>query len=483
MTEINFDAPPTIGRFMDSEAFARFIIGPVGSGKTTGAIFELLKRASQQARGADGVRRTRWAIVRQTLEQLRMTVLLDILSWLRPIARYRVSDKLVIIRFGDVYSEWFLIPLEDMEDQRRLLSMQLTGAWLSEAIEMSADLVDAIAGRCGRFPSAADGGATWFGLIGDTNAPTEGSDWHRLFEDEKPPDWQVFRQPSGLSEHAENLDYLLQTPTTLQLPVGHPIRLAQGRTYYERLARGHNSDWVNRYVHAQYGEDPSGSAVFRGSFKRTFHVKQGTYPISGYPILIGQDFGRSPCSIICQTDHLGRLVVLDEVIAEDIGLELHVTTALKPRLYSDRYAGHRFAAVGDPSGVAKGNFLEENSFDVLQRLGIPAFPAGTNNIDPRIQAVETLLLQQRDGGPALLVDEDRCPTLVRALSGAYRFSKTQAGITKPLPDKTHPWSDVADALQYVCLAVNSGLVNFIAKRIRPKSDRPKRPPVTAAGWT
>ena len=483
MTEINYDAPPTIGRFMDSEAFARFIIGPVGSGKTTGCIFDLLKHCAQQARGPDGVRRTRWAIVRQTLEQLRMTVLLDILSWLRPIARYRVSDKLIIIRFGDVYSEWFLIPLEDMEDQRRLLSMQLTGAWLSEAIEMSADLVDAIAGRCGRFPSAADGGATWFGLIGDTNAPTEGSDWHRLFEDEKPPDWQVFRQPSGLSESAENLDYLLQTPTTLQLPIGNPMRLAQGRTYYERLARGHNSDWVNRYVHAEYGEDPSGSAVFRGSFKRSFHVKRDTYPISGFPIIVGQDFGRSPCSLICQPDHAGRLVVLDEVIAEDIGLELHVTTALKPKLYCDRYAGHRFAAVGDPSGVSKGNFLEETSFDVLQRLGIPAFPASTNNIDPRILAVETLLLQQRDGGPALLIDEDRCPTLIRALGGAYRFSKTQAGVTKPLPDKTHPWSDVADALQYVCLAVNSGLVNFISKRIRPKTDRPPRPPVSAAGWT
>ena len=82
---------------MDSEAFARFIIGPVGSGKTTAVIFELLKRCSQQAKGPDGIRRTRWAIVRQTLEQLRMTVLLDILSWLRPIATYRVSDKLIII--------------------------------------------------------------------------------------------------------------------------------------------------------------------------------------------------------------------------------------------------------------------------------------------------------------------------------------------------------------------------------------------------
>jgi hypothetical protein len=483
MTTITYSAPSTVGRFMESESFARFIVGPVGSGKTTGCIFELLKRCVAQAPGADGKRRTRWAIVRQTLQQLRMTILLDILSWLRPISHYKVSDQLVIIEFGDVYSEWFLIPLEDPEDQRRLLSMQLTGAWLSEAIEMSPDLVDAIAGRCGRFPSANDGGCTWFGMIGDTNAPTDGSDWWRLFEDDKPLDWQVFWQPGGLDPAAENLEWLLQTTDTLKLPPTDAARLAQGRTYYERLARGHNLDWVNRYVHARYGNDPSGSAVFRGSFKRMFHVKQHLMPVVGMPLLIGQDFGRSPCSVIAQQDHSGRLNVLEEVIAEDIGLELHVSRYLKPRIYAEKYAGMMFCAVGDPAGRGKSDILEENNFDVMKRLGIPAFPAPTNNIDPRITSVETLLLQQRDGGPALAFDEFGCPTLIRAMNGMYRFGKTHAGITKPLPDKTHPWSDVADALQYICLSINSGLIQFIAKRIKAKGNRQPRARVSSAGWT
>lgn len=483
MSLIRYEAPPIIGKFMDSEAFARFLVGPVGSGKTTAMIFEMLKHSVQQKPGLDGVRRTRWAIVRQTLEQLRMTVLLDIMSWLRPIMHYRVSDKLVIIEFGDVYSEWFLIPLEEPEDQRRLLSMQLTGAFLSEAIEISPDLVPAIAGRCGRFPGAADGGCTWFGLFGDTNAPTEGSDWHNLFENDKPVDWQIFWQPGGLEPEAENLPYLMQTPVTLQLPVDDPARIAQGRTYYERLARSRNVDWVTRYVHAQYGPDPSGAAVFRGSYKRSFHVKRGLIVVPGMPILIGQDFGRNPCSLICQPDHAGRLSVLEEVVSEDMGLELHVTKYLRPAIYNERYAGMRFACVGDPSGISKGNFLEETSFDVMQRLGIPAFPAPTNNIEPRVLAVETLLLQQRDGGPALRIDEDKCPMLVTAMGSMYRYSKTQAGVVKPLPDKKHPWSDLADDLQYVCLVVNAGMTNYISKRIRPKQKARPKERVSAAGWT
>lgn len=483
MTEISYEAPPTVGQFMDSEAFARFIVGPVGSGKTTGMIFEMLKRSVQQRPGPDGIRRTRWAIVRQTLEQLRMTVLLDIMSWLRPIMHYRVSDKLVIIEVGDIYSEWFLIPLEEPEDQRRLLSMQLTGAFLSEAIEISPDLVPAISGRCGRFPSAADGGCTWFGLFGDTNAPTEGSDWHELFENDRPPDWQVFFQPGGLEPNAENLAYLMQTPVTLQLDPTDPIRLLQGRTYYERLARARNADWVTRYVHAKYGPDPSGAAVFRGSFKKAFHIKRNLIVVHGTPLLIGQDFGRNPCSLIAQPDHSGRLSVLEEVVSEDMGLELHISRYLRPKLFQDRFAGLRYAAVGDPSGVAKGNFLEEDHFDVMGRLGIPGFPAPTNNIDPRILAVETLLLQQRDGGPALVIDEDKCPMLVQALQSRYRYSKTQAGVVKPLPDKSHPWSDLADCLQYICLVVNAGMVNLITKRIRPKLKTAPKPRVSAAGWT
>jgi len=480
---LNYTAPATVSNLMQSTAFCRFIIGPVGSGKTTGMIMELLRRAIEQGKGIDGVRRTRFAIVRQTLLQLRMTVLLDILSWLRPICQYKVSEQLVIIEFGDVRSEWYLIPLEDEDDQKRLLSMQLTGAWLSEAIEMSSDLVDAIAGRCGRYPSALDGGCTWFGVIGDTNAPVEGSDWWKAFEQDRPPDWEVFTQPGGLDEDAENLEWLLQTPVTLQMSPSDPRRREQGRTYYERLARGKNENWITRYVHARYGEDPSGTAVFRGSFKRVFHVKRHLVVDSGRMILVGQDFGRNPCSLICQADHTGRIAVLEEVIAEDIGLEAHVTRSLRPVLWDPRYAGCMMAAVGDPSGISKGNFLEENSFDVLMRLGIPAFPAVTNAIDPRITAVETLLLQQRDGGPALAVDEERCPMLTRALAGAYRFAKTKAGVTKPLPEKSHPWSDLADCLQYVCLAYNSGLANVIMKRIRPRPRHREKVRISQAGWT
>jgi hypothetical protein len=117
--KINFDAPPTCGRFMASDAFFRLIAGPVGSGKTTACIFELLRRAAQQAPSQDGLRHTRFAVVRQTLKQLKDTVLKDIVQWLEGLVMYKVSDNTIYVSFNDVRSEWLLIPLDDPEDQRR----------------------------------------------------------------------------------------------------------------------------------------------------------------------------------------------------------------------------------------------------------------------------------------------------------------------------------------------------------------------------
>ena len=404
----------------------------------------------------------------------------DIVSWLDGIATYKVSDNTIYITIGDVRSEWLLIPLDSPDDQRRLLSMQLTGSWLSESIEMDVGLVDSIAGRLGRYPSAAMGGASWFGWVADTNMPSEGSDWHK-FMTVPAPDVQVFIQPGGLEHNAENLNWLTQTTETLKLPLDDPKRLAQGRTYYERLARGHGSDWVRRYVHAQYGNDPSGTAVFRESFNRAFHVVEDLTPVSGLPLIIGQDFGRDPCSVICQLDHKGRLLVLQEVVAEDIGLELHIEKALRPALFQERYLGRAIAMVGDPSGVSKSSIYEETTFDVLKRLGMNAFPAPTNDIDPRLRAIEAFLLGQRDGGPAILFDRDRCPVLVRAMAGGYRYAKTRAGVRKPLPDKNE-YSHIIDALQYACLAAHGGMSGYFAKRMahRPRSTRPK---MTAGAWT
>jgi hypothetical protein len=487
MDDLNFTPPVTLRQFMRSGSYGRIAAGPVGSGKTTTCMMELLRRACEQRQARDGYRYTRFAVVRQTLRSLKDTVLKDCETWLssRGLGIWKVSESTFHIAFDDVRSEWPFIPLEDATDQARLLSMQLTGAWLSECVEMNLDILGPVSGRIGRYPSGARGQPTWQGIIADTNMPTEMTPWHTFMES-MPSDWDKFIQPSGLSKEAENLNWLVQTDDTIALPENHPVRVAQGRKYYERLVEmyGAESDWVNRYVYAKYGDDPSGAAVFKNTFKSTFHTVEDTLLIPGYPLIVGQDFGRNPWSLICQPDHLGRLLVHEEVPGTNVGLEKHVTESLKPKLFSDKYLGWRVATVGDPSGIAKGNIAEESCFDALKRLGLPAFPAPTNDIEPRLRAVETLLGRQVGGGPALVISRRGCPKLCRAMSGGYRFIKTKQGGLKAIPDKNDPegYSHVADCLQYAALVVHGGMVEWITTRLTPPKRR-EQPRVSALGWT
>lgn len=69
--------PPgaTAREFMLSKAYVRGIRGPVGSGKSTLCCAEIMRRASEQRPGSDGIRRTRWVVVRNTQPELKTTTI------------------------------------------------------------------------------------------------------------------------------------------------------------------------------------------------------------------------------------------------------------------------------------------------------------------------------------------------------------------------------------------------------------------------
>lgn len=464
MAGLSFNAPPTVAAFMRDPAFVRIILGPVGSGKSTGCLMELVRRAAQQEPGPDGIRRTRFAIVRQTLQQIKQTVLKEFYTWVEPITTFRVSENTIYLTFDDVRSEIHLIPLDDENDQRRLLSMQLTGAWVNEFPEIDPAIIPSLCGRLGRYPSQAQGGPSWFGLIMDGNFPNEGGLWHDLLENSLPEDYELYKQPGGRSEEAENID---------NLPGGYE--------YYERLSRGQSAEWVKRYVDAQYGNDPSGMAVFRDSYTHNFHSFDEITPVPGRPLIVGQDFGRDPWSVICQLDHRGRFLVLEEVEGTDIGLEQHLLLNLRPALMQERYMGLPVAVIGDPAGMAKSTMYEETSFDLLRREGFVAFPAPTNDLDPRLRAIESYLLQQIGGQAVFMIDRTRCPILVQGLRGGYRFSKMKGGQRKPTPDK-NSFSHPMDGLQYSALAALGGMVQGrIMNKLRRVKVEP--PAFSARAWT
>jgi hypothetical protein len=434
------------------------------------SIMEMLRRSRMQAaKKVDDqlIRYTRWAVVRNTMQQLKTTVLPDIQQYLGRIVHYRPTDQTLQLRFqlddGTwVHSDWIMMPLDTKEDVKRLLSMQLTGAWINEVREVPFAVIDGLLGRVGRYPSKVNGGATWCGILMDTNPWDVDSEYHEAFVFNPIPKWELFHQPSGIGPFAENVENLRDD-------------------YYKDLMNGRDTGWTSVHVESQFGSSNAGQAVFRRCFNAAVHVKDMQEVVNPYlPIMIMMDFGRTPSALLGQIDNLGRFIIYREVVTEDMGLVQMVREVLKPALMRPPYMNRPMFVVADPSGSFKGQLTEDSAFSILKDEGFAVYPAATNEIEPRLRAVEKLMLTHIQGEPALQINRALCPTLVRALGASYRYRRKQTGTLEDLPEKSHPWSDVADCLQYGCLSVNANLT----ARVMRRNQRPMQAaPVSSRGWT
>lgn len=460
----HYRAIPSLQPFHSSNKPVRIVRGPIGSGKSTAMACELLRRAAEQAPQEDGVRRTRFVITRNTYAQLKSTALATIEQLFRPIMRFKTSDSTIQIRFADIESDWMLIPLDTEQNIERLLSLELTGAWASELRELDPKLItEDLFSRCGRYPSKALGGPSWHGLIAESNSFRIDSPWYDLLENNRPEGWDYFVQPGARDPECDWREFLVDD-------------------YYENMVQNNTPEWVAQYIDNEYGPSLDGEAVYKNSFKREFHVATGPLtPVPAMPLIIGCDFARWPAAVFCQIDPRGRFLVYAEVERENCGIETFTRENIVPLLSSQRFRSCPVFIVGDPSGAARSQIGEESVFDALRRLGIPAYPASTNHIAPRIRAVEKYLIQQRDGRAALLIDPE-CKKLIEGFSSKYRYKRKKTGEVEDTPDKQRPWADLHDALQYACLGTAKGLYNYAVNRFSP----PKlntQPAVSAAGWT
>jgi hypothetical protein len=202
------------------------------------------------------------------------------------------------------------------------------------------------------------------------------------------------------------------------------------------------------------------------------------------PLLIAMDFGRTPCALIGQVDTYGRYLIFEELVTEDIGLHQMLAERLRPRLMMEPYVHKKCYIVADPAGNQRSQHGEETAFDVLKSHGFLAYPGVTNDIPPRLLAVEKLLRQNIMGEPALQISREGCPVLIRALASEYHYRRRKDGHLDEKPEKNnHPYSDVADALQYGCLSVQADLTGrAMARMYRQMPTSPVRR-VSAGGWT
>lgn len=487
---IEYNPSPTLAKFHASNVLVRGVRGPIGSGKSVGCCWEIWSRAQEQ-RAHQGVRRSRWVATRNTYGELLTTTLRTWLDWFpedrfgkvvygAPIThmlRWEHEDGTTV-----ELEMWFLA-LDRPDNVKKLLSLEITGAWMNEAREQPKAILDGLTGRVGRFPKAQDGGASWSGVILDTNPPDDDHWWYDVAEDKRPEGYAFFAQPPGDSDEAENLDWLLQTPETMRLPVGHPERRAAGRVYYQRLKAGKTSEWIKVYVKGQYGTVHDGKPVYN-EWNDTLHVKE-IRPLQGVQLKIGLDFGLTPAAVITQPDARGRLLVLDELCGEDMGIRQFLEDVLIPHLvdvYPDHWANKddMVLLIGDPAGNQKAQTDERSCFEEVRAKKLKIKPAKSNAWLPRRGAVAWFLSKLSGGQPTFLLDPC-CSVLRKGFNGGYKYRRIQVTGEDRFADEPvkNRYSHPHDALQYAALEL--GGVQATQPTRKPATVRPYTASVQGMG--
>ncbi len=439
-----YEATYTLTKFHLDQSEVRGIMGPLGSGKSTGCCWDIMQKGFGMQRVTDGARRSRWAVIRNTYRELEDTTLQTWFDW------FPEADFGRFLRRGMTHEVRRTLPdgtkmeldvlfraLDKPQDVRKLLSLELTGAWINEAKEVPRAVLDMLRKRVGRYPAWDDHQPYWNGVIMDTNPPEEDSWYYKLAETDHSGEFGFYRQPSGRSPQAENLTHLKPN-------------------YYSTA--GYTDQWIKVYIDGEYGYIQAGKAIYP-EFYEQLHFVADLQPIRA-AITVGLDFGLTPAAAFIQTDARGRYLVIDELCTRELTQDVMGATQFAKELARKihaEYPDYEFRFVGDPAGDERSQ-LDSNQcvFDVLRANGINARPAPTQDWILRRDAIGVPLNTLVDGRPGLIIG-GKCRMIRMGLAGKYNYKRIQVVGDERYhnkPDK-NDYSHPVEALQYGLLACGS----------------------------
>lgn len=446
--ELTYKPSKTGQAFHADDSKVRAVMGPVGSGKSTMCCMEMLKQAMAIPKCKDGKRRFKGAIIRNTYPELKTTTLETFLYWLKDFGHHPTLNQSSPITYrtvfndgeGDVEFIVLFLALDRAEDIKKLMSLEVSGAFINEARYIDETVLNALGERL-RYPNRAALTEDYkYRIILDTNPPDTDSWWYRRFEIDNNDNETLFRQPGGLikteygyeeNPEAENLSIL-------------------AKNYYTENARGRPESEIRVQLMGLYGAYSQGDRIFT-SYNDDVHSKDQLSFDPSLNILVGFDFGLTPSAVFAQQTPRGQLKIIKEFCSTDMFLEAFLDNVVLPFINLN-LRDCKITAVGDPSGVnreTKGN----TAIGVINEKGITAVPAPTNAIDRRIGAVDKYLNRMIDGMPGIIVSRTGCPTIRKGFNEKYQWKVING---QKFPDKNE-YSHSMDALQYICLQIAEGI--------------------------
>ena len=470
---VTYEAEPTPALLHLSNKHHRGIMGPIGSGKSVACVMEIIMKSFNMQPGKNGVRKSRWGVIRNTAGQLKSTTIKTWQEWIpdseckiiydtpiRGVYRRKLPDG------TSVELEILFASINIPGAVDKLLSLELTGVWINEARELDLFVVNKAFGRTGRYPSKRHFSQEYIKqcekenrriydryLIMDTNPPANDHWWHRMAEEEKPKDWEFFRQPGALIKEPNG--WYKKNP--LAENVKHQVL---GYNYWFDQLGGMSPELIKVDILGEYGSVFSGRPVFKDIYSAQVHVSKEPLEIfGGLPIMLGFDFGRTPACVMAQYDKNGQLRILRELVSEYTDIRQFIIDFLRPALAKE-FSGFPIIATADPAGEQRSQVDSRTCILELNEAGIEALPASTNIFGMRKQAVVDFMVRNVGDKPAFIIDPS-CKMIIDGFAGGYQYDRVPVmgqEIYKDMPCKTGTpgkYSHIMDAVQYLCLRIDN----------------------------
>ena len=427
--------PSTIKKFHECFDDIRCIVGSVGSGKTSAASMEVGLYLPRLMFEEFGVKSTRFAIVRNTYIELVDTTQRTVKQWFPWGRGEGQNDRNFTLRYPEGYEVELLFRSCDRpQDVKKFKSLEITGYWEDESVEISPAVRQMLKNRIGRWPPRSP---LRFG-IETTNPPYINDSIYNDFTWNRPPPGPP-PQGDPLEGHAG----------FWQHPRENEHNLKHG--YYDDLIKDYknNPDWIRLYIDGKPGIIIQGKLVY-ANWNTEIHVAEDTIPWRGKMLYCGWDnSGNTPACIVAQRAGNKGIEVLREFTSEKMGI-VDFTKWVAAEM-NESYPDHEAIHYADPAGEAK--FSKESggftsNAKLMRQCGVDPIPAEQNPA-ARINAVDQQMLL-RDG---LLVDPS-CFMLLGGFEGGYVYPEHASLIGEYKENVLkNKYAHLQEGLQYLAVSI------------------------------
>lgn len=462
MPVVDFEASPTVAKFIASRAFYNLVCGPRGGGKTSAGLMRTIMLARECPSRFYPLR---WAVIRDTRKNIGLTLAKTIKYWLpEPYARWRgkpeepescdiyLGKKPALIHL--LHFDYFGI--NSPADHDRFQSYEASGGvWIEEPCPLRtnqeflssgvAESVLATAITCLRAGPAPN--------VQLTMNPPSADHWVA----------QLFHLP-GYESYA---DAELEMPSN-QIRVREEIRantnvfmMPPGENAAERLTPGYvernrqillatgHTDLYARLVEGRVGHVDVGVRVtpeFNGA-----HLAPGTTVIPHVPMILAFDFGLFATCIAAQVSPQGYLLIHRAWSRENTGMKQLCQLFVHPWLSQQPverwwYCGGHEGTERDQSN-SEWNAVKE----IIQTLGPAPYKPGPISWPARRLAMKDALSRTPGGIQWVRIDPQGAALLVRALDGGWSY---ETNASEQVRNETVPpkgkFSHVGDAFAALC---------------------------------